>query len=104
MAVDEAPATITHGSVSEPAPGQRVVSEADVIRARASVGGTESSSETVEALNAAALRASEEAERNKTIFQRLQPYMMPVGIFLAIQMFMGGGKDAPIAKKLARTA
>ena len=90
-AIDEAPPTVTTGSMSAPLPGQREITEADVIRARASAGGTESSTETVSALNAAAQRAAEETEKNKSIFQRLQPYLMPVGIFLALQMFMGGG-------------
>jgi hypothetical protein len=102
-AIDEAPPTLTTGSMSAPLPGQREVSEADVIRARASIGGTESSTETVSALNAAAQRVAEESERNKTLFQRLQPYFMPVGIFLALQMFMGGGggKDKKVAAAAA---
>ena len=93
--------------MSAPLPGQREVSEADVIRARASIGGTESSTETVSALNAAAQRVAEESERNKTIFQRLQPYLMPIGIFLALQMFMGGGggrDKKPAAAAAARPA
>jgi len=98
--VDEAGgATLTAGSVGVPLPGQRPVSETDVIRARARLSGAESTEETASALAAAAAKAADEAERNKTLWQRVQPYAMPIGIFFLLQTFLGGDKPAAAKRK-----
>jgi hypothetical protein len=82
-----------------PFPGQKEVSEVDVIVAQAggSAAAAHADEATKAALAAAAAKELAEKEANKSWFEKLQPYLLPIGIALAMQTFMGGAKEQPAA-------
>ena len=75
-----------------PFPGQKEISQVEVLTTQLGASGGVADEATKAALVAAAAKEAAELEKNKSWFERLQGYAMPVMIFLLLQRFLDSGK------------
>ena len=88
-----------------PYPGQKEISQVEVLTTQLSASGGVADEATKAALAAAAAKEAAEAEGKKSWWERLQGYAMPVAIFFMLQrLFDGGGKEKKEDKAAAAAA
>ena len=87
-----------------PYAGQKEVSAAEALATKLSQSGGKADEATKAALAEAAAREAAEAEGRKSWLEKLQPYMMPVMLFLLVQRLFGGDEKEKKAGAAAAAA